>query len=146
MVLLQKFLKICQSVIEQPLTHIYNLSILSGNYPQNFKIAKCIPIYKKGKRTDPNNYRPISILNCMNKIYEKLLYNRMYDCLTQSNILYKYQFGFRQNHSTTQALIEITDNLKESIDKKKTTCGIFLDLTKAFDAVNHKILLNKLFN
>ena len=70
----------------------------------------------------------------------------MYDYLTQSNILYKYQFGFRQNHSTTQALIEITDNLKESMDKKKTTCGIFLDLTKAFDTVNHKILLNKLFN
>ena len=82
----------------------------------------------------------------MNKIYEKLLYNRMYEYLTQSNILYKYQFGFRQNHSTTQALIEISDNLKESIDKKKTTCGIFLDLTKAFDTVNHKILLNKLFN
>ena len=121
-----KFLKICQSVIEQPLTHIYNLSILSGNYPQNFKIAKCIPIYKKGKRTDPNNYRPISILNCMNKIYEKLLYNRMYEYLTQSNILYKYQFGFRQNHSTTQALIEISDNLKESIDKKRQLVESFL--------------------
>ena len=101
---------------------------------------------QKGEKTDPNNYRPISILNCINKIYEKLIYARLYRYLTEHDILYKYQFGFRQNHSTTQALIEIADHIKESIDNKLHVCGIFLDLTKAFDTVNHAILLNKLYN
>ena len=75
-----------------------------------------------------------------------MLYKRLYKYLTKSNILYTYQFGFRKNHSTTHALIEITDYIKESVNNKKLVCGIFLDLTKAFDTVDHTILLKKLSN
>merc|ERR1712074_177139 len=116
----------------------------TGIYPDELKIAKCIPIYKKGKKDDPSNYRPISVLSSINKIYEKLIHQRLYKHLIKYNVLYEYQYGFRENHSTTQALIEITDYLKSSIDEKKYVCGMFLDLSKAFDTVNHNILLKKL--
>ena len=141
-----KFLKISSSIVLEPLCYIFNLSMNTGSYPDELKIAKCIPIFKKGRKTDPSNYRPISILSIINKLYEKLLYKRLYKYFTKFNILYDYQYGFRQKHSTTQALIEITDYLKNAIDKKKYICGIFLDLTKAFDTVNHTILLDKLHN
>ena len=139
-----KFLKLSLPHILNPLTDIFNTSITTGIYPDELKIAKCIPIYKRGKKDDPSNYRPISILSSINKIFEKIIYHRLYKHFTENNILYDYQFGFRQNHSTAQALIEITDYLKCSIDEQKKVCGIFLDLTKAFDTVDHNILLKKL--
>ena len=141
-----KFLKLSTMIVAEPLTHIFNTSINTGHYPDELKIAKCIPIFKKGKKSDPSNYRPISILSTVNKLLEKMLYKRLYKYFTKFNILYDYQFGFRQKHSTTQALIEITDFLKSSIDAKNHVCGLFLDLTKAFDTVDHNILLDKLFN
>lgn len=139
-----KFLKLSIPLILIPLTYIFNVSMNTGIYPDELKIAKCIPIYKKGKKDDPSNYRPISVLSSINKIYEKLIHQRLYKHLIKYNVLYEYQYGFRENHSTTQALIEITDYLKSSIDEKKYVCGMFLDLSKAFDTVNHNILLKKL--
>ena len=138
-----KFLNICAPYISEPLANIFNSSIINGVYPDLLKIARVTPIYKKGAKSDPSNYRPISVLSQVNKVFEKILHNRLYKYLSKFNILYEYQFGFREGHSTTQALVEITDKIKCAIDNKKLTCGIFIDLTKAFDTVDHNILLKK---
>ena len=123
---------------------IFNKAITTGQYPDALKIAKVIPLFKKGETTLITNYRPISLLSLLNKIFEKLLYRRLYKFLVKHNVLYKYQFGFRKGYSTTMALIEIVNNIKTAIDNNKFVCGIFLDLTKAFDTVDHQILLDKL--
>ena len=139
-----KFIKISSIYISELLARVINISIKTGIYPDQLKIAKVIPIYKKGNHSDPSNYRPISILSNINKIFEKILHKRLYSYLNKFNILYKFQYGFRKGHSTTQALIELTDNIKRGLDDKKYTCGIFIDLCKAFDTVDHNILLSKM--
>ena len=136
-------LKLCVPYISDILAHIFSSSISQGVYLELLKTARITPIYKKGDKCDLSNYRPISVLSKINKVFEKILHIRLYKYLTKFKILYKYQFGFREGHSTTQALTEITDRLKLAIDKQELTCGIFIDLTKAFDTVDHNILLQK---
>ena len=121
-----------------------NRSFSSGIFPDLLKIVKVVPIHKGGSTQEMNNYRPISLLSIFDKIIEKLMHNRLYSFLEDHNILYKKQFGFRKNNSTTFSLIEITEKIKESIDNGKFGCGVFIDLRKAFDTVNHNILLKKL--
>ena len=123
-----KFINLCAPYISEPLANIFNCSIINGDYPELLKIARVTPIYKKGTKSDLSNYRPISVLSQVNKVFEKILHNRLYKYLTKFNILYEYQFGFREGHSTTQALVEITDKIKCAIDNKELTCGIFIDL------------------
>ena len=108
------FIKISSSILVPALTKIFNLSIKTGTYPDKLKIAKVIPIFKKGDPTSVNNYRPISILSPLNKIFEKILYSRLTKYINKSKILYKYQYGFRKNHSTEQALIELVDQIRLS--------------------------------
>lgn len=139
-----KFLKICNPHLSKQLTHIINLSFTTGIVPEKLKIAKVIPIYKKNDHTDPNNYRPISLLSIINKIMEKLMHKRISKFLEKHDVLYKYQFSYREKHSTTQAVIEIVDNIIHELEEGNMVAGIYLDLSKAFDTVDHKILRHKL--
>jgi len=103
-----------------------------------------IPIFKKGDKYLPSNYRPISLLSTFSKLLEKVMYKRLYSNLQGNNILYRYQFGFRKNHSTALALIDVVDSIYQYLDHNETVIGLYLDLQKAFDTVSHKILLQKL--
>ena len=111
---------------------------------EKLKFAKTNPIFKKGSQTLVSDYRPISLLSNLNKIMEKLVFNRVYEFFEKFNCIYENQYGFRTKHSTVHALINITENIRLSLDKKETIAGIFVDLQKAFDTVCHNILLNKL--
>lgn len=139
-----KLLKIIADIIVIPLCRIINASFTSGIFPEVLKTQKIIPLHKGGSTQEINNFRPISLLSIFDKIIEKLMHKRLYGFLEDHKILYENQFGFRKNNSTAHSLMEITEKIKESIDNGNYGCGIFIDLKKAFDTVNHKILLMKL--
>ena len=139
-----KLLKILDPYISVNLSNLINESFETGIFPDKLKIAKVIPVFKKGLTTKKSNYRPISLLSIFSKIFEKLMYQRLYRFLEACESLFNMQFGFRSGHSTDHALVSLTDNIKSSLDKNKFGCGIFIDLQKAFDTVNHDILLSKL--
>ena len=138
-----KLLKLIPDLILIPICRIINHSFMTGVFPDALKISEVIPIHKGGSTEEINNYRPISLLSVFDKIIEKLMHKRLYEYLQERNILFQNQFGFRKNNSTTFAFLEITEKIKETIDNKKYGCGIFIDLRKAFDTVNHEILLKK---
>ena len=137
-------MKTVSDIICGPLSNIINNSFSSGIFPDFFKLAKVIPIYKKGLKLDCSNYRPISLLSNIGKIFEKVMNVKLTTFLNRFNCFYKYQFGFRNKHSTTHTLIEITENIREALDNGNYACGVFIDLQKAFDTVNHDILFRKL--
>ena len=139
-----RFLKIVADIIAIPFCRILNLSFSQGIFPELLKTAKVIPSFKAGSTDDVNNYRPISLLSIFDKLMEKIMHKQLYAFLEHNDVLFKNQFGFRKKCSTSHSLIEITEQIKESIDEKKFGCGIFIDLKKAFDTVNHEILLRKL--
>lgn len=126
------------------LTHIINCSLRTGIVPSSLKIAKVVPIFKSGQKDQLVNYRPISVLPFFSKLLEKVVYNRLISYLNKWNILVQNQFGFRSNRSTCMAVIDMCDKISQALDENKYAAGIFIDLSKAFDTVNHSILLKKL--
>ena len=139
-----KILQMISKEISSPLSKILNIAITTGTHPEKLKLVNVLPIYKKGSRLLVSNYRPISLLSNLNKIFEKIIYKRVHNFMEKNEILYPLQFGFRSKHSTIHALINITEKVRSALDQNKVSCGIFVDLQKAFDTVNHKILLQKL--
>ena len=139
-----KLFKKFKKPLSTPLTLLINLTFTKGKFPDILKIGKILPIQKKNCKTDVNNYRPISLLSDISKIIEKIVHDQLYMYLENNNIFYKYQFGFRANHSTNHTLTEITEQIRNACDKGLFTCGVYLDLQKAFDTVNQNILLAKL--
>lgn len=115
-----------------------------GVVPDLLKVAQVTPIFKSGDLTVLSNYRPISVLPAFSKILERIMYNRIYNHLISINSLFDKQFGFQKNHSTEHAILQLVRNITKSFENGEFTLGVFIDLSKAFDTVNHNILLKKI--
>ena len=139
-----RLVKDSAEVICRTLTKIFNSSLQQGIFPEDLKNATISPIYENGDKSDCSNYRPISVLSNVAKILEKIVYNQLISYINENNILTNSQFGFRKSHSTTTSLLKSTNKWLLNIDKGLINGVLFLDLRKAFDTVDHKILIAKL--
>ena len=134
-----KLLKESADLIIHPLTHLVNLSLSQGTFPCELKISRTCPIFKSGCRKEASNYRPISCLPVLSKVFEKVVFNQLYEYLTTNNILSPYQFGFQPGKSTLQLIKHILNCIADTFNQNKFVVACFLDLSKAFDSVNHSL-------
>ena len=139
-----RLLKLSAGFVCKPIAWIINKSIETGIFPNELKLAKVTPIHKKSDKSDPSNYRPISVLPTLSKIFERHIARQIFDFLSKFNLLHHEQSGFRQFHSCQTALTELTDSWLKQMDEGNLTGVTLLDFSKAFDLVNHDILLQKL--
>ena len=141
-----QLLKLSVQFIGQSITHICNLSLTEGIFPHQLKVANVIPLYKADDPMCFNHYSPVSLLCILSKVFEKIMYPRLLEFLEKFEIIYKNQFGFRKKHSSYMALMVLMDEISKSLERGEYVVGVFLDFSKAFDTVNHDILLQKLYH
>ena len=139
-----KLFKTAAPIVCKSLAYICNLSLATGVFPSDWKNAKVVPVFKAGCKSNVENYRPISVLSIVSKIIERAVHDQMYSYLSLNHFLNPSQSGFRSQYSTSTTVIDVEDFILKNMDEGKVTGAIFLDLKKAFDTVNHSLLLNKL--
>ena len=140
-----KLIKDLCDVISYPLTLIFNQSLQTGTFPSSMKKADVTPLYKSKSKYEKTNYRPISLLLTISKILEKAVYSRTYNFLEQNQTLYNSQYGFRSQHSCQDAISELVGKIIKNMEEQKYTMAVFIDLSKAFDTLEHKVLFAKLY-
>ena len=139
-------LKWSSAVISPKLAKLINLCVKSGVYPDILKTARVTTLHKGGEKSNADNYRPISVLTQLNKVFEKVIHGQLTTFIQNQKILSNTQFGFRSGHSTAHGISHLNEKLINSLEQKKVAAVLFIDLKSAFDTVNHKILLKKLDN
>ena len=139
-----KLIKAAAHSLSSILSSIFNSCLESGHYPDGLKIAQVTPLHKGGSKSDMKNYHPISLLSVFKKIFEAIIRRGLLNFWKKYNVFVPTQFGFRENHSTTLAIAHLNELIINDLDNNNSVCAIFLDLAKAFDTCNHKILLLKL--
>ena len=136
-------IKAVSTEISEPLSHIFNLSFSTGQIPINLKTSRTCPVFKSDCPENLTNYRPISCLPALSKVIEKIVFKQLYNYLSINNILYKNQFGFQPGKSTLHPLVHILNYIADAFNNNEIAVGVFLDFRKAFDLVDHKVLLTK---
>ena len=138
------FLKKGMPVFANGLSQMFNLCLSLGKFPEFWKMARVTPIYKDGSRNEISNYRPISVLPFVSRLFEKLVYDQLYTCFNSNSLLHSGQSGFRSFHSDLTCLLKCTYDWYFNMEKGEYASISFIDLKKAFDTVDHQIILNKL--
>ena len=139
-----KLLKCIKHELSKSLTLIINQMLTTGIFPESLKLSKITPIYKKGDRVFLENYRPISLLPTISKIFERVIHDQLYDYFNSNNLLATQQYGFRPQHSTEYAAVKLVDHTSSEMENQKIPTAVFIDLSKAFDTLSYDILLYKL--
>ena len=137
-------LKSAATIIAPSIAEFINYSFSKSVFPQRWKTAKVLPLFKGGDLENVNNYRPISVLPVLFKVIERHVHDILYSCLSDNTLIYPKQYGFRKRHGTETALTEIIDELLFNLDNDRVSGMILIDYCKAFDMVDHSILLQKL--